>query len=60
MSNAAWWSAKLEQNRERDRRTTAHLEGLGWTVVRIWEHVPAVVAADMVEAKLPQRRNRRP
>ena len=33
----------------------AHLEALGWTVVRIWEHVPSRDAADDVEAVLEQR-----
>lgn len=54
-SNAAWWAAKLERNRERDTQTTAHLQRLGWTVVRIWEHVPTPVAADIVEAALDGR-----
>jgi DNA mismatch endonuclease (patch repair protein) len=56
-NNAAWWSAKLARNRERDMHTTAHLQTLGWTVVRIWEHVPTLIAADMVEAKVWERRD---
>jgi DNA mismatch endonuclease (patch repair protein) len=51
-NNAAWWAAKLARNQERDEQTTAHLEGLGWTVIRIWEHVPADDAANLVDAVL--------
>jgi DNA mismatch endonuclease (patch repair protein) len=54
-SNESWWAAKLERNQARDRETTAHLECLGWIVVRVWEHVPATVAADIVEAALGRR-----
>ncbi|GAA3694560.1 hypothetical protein GCM10022399_08920 [Terrabacter ginsenosidimutans] len=52
VSNGAWWAAKLERNQQRDAQTAAHLEDLGWKVVRIWEHVPANEAADLVEAML--------
>lgn len=48
-NNAAWWSAKLDANVARDQETTRALEALGWTVLRIWEHVPAADAADLVE-----------
>lgn len=37
-TNAAWWSAKLARNIERDRDTDGHLSSLGWTVLRVWEH----------------------
>ena len=55
--NADYWIAKITRNRERDREQTAHLEEVGWTVLRLWEtdvtrdpdaaaaHVAAVVAA---------------
>ncbi|MCC3322635.1 DNA mismatch endonuclease Vsr [Gordonia bronchialis] len=46
--NANFWSAKIEGNRERDRRVTAMLEGAGWTVLRFWEHEPAAEVADAV------------
>lgn len=36
--NAALWAAKMLRNRERDERSTALAQDLGWTVVRIWEH----------------------
>lgn len=35
--NAEYWQAKQTRNKERDADVTAHLEGLGWTVIRIWE-----------------------
>ena len=54
------WAAKLQRNRERDAQTNAHLQDLGWTVVRIWEHVPPAVAADIVEAALGGRRDSAP
>lgn len=34
----AFWSAKLHKNVTRDRRQTLQLEGMGWRVVRLWEH----------------------
>lgn len=35
--NAAYWRAKVQRNVERDRRQTAAIEALGWTVLRFWE-----------------------
>lgn len=45
--NEGWWAAKIDDNRRRDRETTAELEGRGWSVLRFWEHEPhdQVVAA---------------
>ena len=51
-ANAQFWTAKLDANVDRDRRTTATLEAAGWRVVRIWEHVPASDAADVIVAAL--------
>ena len=33
-----FWGSKLKENVNRDRRQTAELKSLGWTVVRVWEH----------------------
>ena len=49
-TNAEYWSAKVERNRNRDKETDALLATAGWTVLRIWEHVDVVAAADMVES----------
>ncbi len=37
-SNVAYWSSKIERNRTRDRAVTGELRGLGWRVLRLWEH----------------------
>ena len=39
-NNEWYWSPKLEKNVERDRAADAALAQAGWTVVRLWEHVP--------------------
>jgi DNA mismatch endonuclease (patch repair protein) len=36
-ANAAFWRAKVEANRRRDRRTAAALRRAGWSVLRVWE-----------------------
>lgn len=47
-TNADWWAAKIERNKTRDEATTRHLDELGWTVVRAWEHEQAGEAARRV------------
>jgi len=50
-NNEWYWSPKLLKNVQRDRAADAALHDAGWTVVRLWEHVPvqdavaAVIAA---------------
>ncbi len=39
-SNEWYWGPKLLRNVERDRVNDAALILAGWTVVRLWEHVP--------------------
>ncbi len=39
-NNEWYWSPKLVKNVERDRMNDAALMLAGWTVVRLWEHVP--------------------
>ena len=51
-SNASWWAEKLSANVRRDRESDRELAERGWTVVRVWEHEPAVAAADKVCAAL--------
>lgn len=36
-TNPAYWVAKIERNRERDRDHTQTLERDGWRVLRFWE-----------------------
>lgn len=51
-SNAGYWVPKLRSNEERDRRTTAELAELGWTVIRIWEHEDPANAVNRIEGAL--------
>ena len=51
-ANESFWAQKLDANVTRDRRVTAALETAGWRVLRIWEHVSAEVAADLVVDEL--------
>ena len=36
-TNAAYWSAKIATNIERDKRNNDLLEKAGWRVIRFWE-----------------------
>lgn len=36
--NRAWWIAKIERNRRRDRRASDRLRRLGYSVVTLMEH----------------------
>lgn len=47
-----YWTSKLRRNIERDAETTDALEAEGWSVLRIWEHVPAIDAAMIVRERL--------
>lgn len=55
-ANAAWWSEKIKTNRRRDADTTAHLERLGWSVIRVWEHVPVGDAVCVVSEAVQRGR----
>lgn len=50
--NADYWVPKLARNVERDREHDAALDEAGWTVVRVWEHVPDSEAVATVVAAL--------
>lgn len=39
-NNEWYWSPKLLRNVERDQMNNAALTLAGWTVIRLWEHVP--------------------
>ncbi|WP_439937095.1 very short patch repair endonuclease [Nocardia sp. N13] len=48
-ANSDWWRWKIERNQLRDRDTDRVLDANSWEVVRVWEHLPAFEAADLVE-----------
>lgn len=50
-NNREWWSAKLDRNVIRDRAKDAALTGLGWSVLHVWEHEAADIAANRIEAE---------
>ena len=50
--NTDWWEAKLETRCSRERRATAELDGLGWTLIRVWEHETASEAAQKMVSAL--------
>ena len=59
-NNDWYWSPKLSRNVERDRAADAALLQAGWTVVRLWEHVPvtdavALVIAAVGDPRLPRQ-----
>jgi DNA mismatch endonuclease (patch repair protein) len=47
-SNLDYWIPKLQRNVARDRAQDTLLRDAGWTVLRIWEHTPISVAADLI------------
>jgi DNA mismatch endonuclease (patch repair protein) len=47
-NNEWYWSPKLRKNVERDRAADDALTQAGWTVVRLWEHVPIDAAVTAV------------
>lgn len=57
-SNQWYWSPKLAKNVERDRAADAALEQAGWTVVRLWEHVPLADAVALVIGAVGEPRRR--
>lgn len=56
VANGEWWSDKLAKNRTRDTATGEHLLGLGWTVLRIWEHEHPDEAAQLILERLQASR----
>lgn len=49
-TNAGYWGAKIQRNRDRDVDTDSRLIEAGWTVVRIWEHEDPEEAARIVHS----------
>ncbi|MCL6564198.1 MAG: very short patch repair endonuclease [Firmicutes bacterium] len=58
-AHAGFWAAKIQRNRERDRRVDAALAEGGWVAVRIWEHEDLAAAAERVAAVVRRRRQGR-
>jgi DNA mismatch endonuclease (patch repair protein) len=56
-SNAVWWRAKIEKNRERDLHTDVSLRAEGWAVARIWAHQDPLHAAKRIVRLVRQRRS---
>ena len=55
-NNEWYWSPKLQRNAERDQLNNTALTSAGWTVVRLWEHVPLGDAvAAVIDAVGPSR-----
>ena len=53
-SNTDYWEPKLRRNVQRDRLNDEALYLAGWTVVRLWEHVPLHDAVERVERALEE------
>jgi DNA mismatch endonuclease (patch repair protein) len=50
--NSEYWAPKLRRNVERDRMADVVLRTDGWSVIRIWEHVPVEDAIELVRTAL--------
>jgi DNA mismatch endonuclease (patch repair protein) len=47
-TNTAFWTAKIQRNRQRDKRANLALRKLGWKILRVWEHELRADAAEIV------------
>ena len=59
-NNEWYWSPKLAKNVERDRAADEALAQAGWTVVRLWEHVPLADAVALVISAVGEPRRPQP
>lgn len=55
-ANATWWREKIAANQRRDAETTDFLAAAGWSVIRVWEHVPADDAIEIIRTELDRAR----
>lgn len=53
--NTSYWGPKLTRNRERDDEVNAALVRAGWSVIRVWEHVPVEDAVGEVKHVVEHR-----
>lgn len=56
-SRREFWRAKIDANRNRDRRVLAELESRGWRWLIIWECALRGAGADAIEAALRRASN---
>ena len=54
-ANSKWWADKIAANRARDADVTAQLQGLGWTVMRFWEHEKPEDVASQIQQSAHSR-----
>lgn len=59
-TNADWWRAKIEANRQRDRDSDQQLEAAGWLAIRIWAHEEPTAASEVVATAVLARRKPAP
>jgi len=57
--NVEFWRQKIEANRHRDADTNERLRGMGWTVLRCWEHESPAEAAEVVARTVAMARAKR-
>jgi DNA mismatch endonuclease (patch repair protein) len=55
-TNRDWWKEKLAANAVRDRDTDSRLRGLGWEVLRIWEHEDPSKVVDKIAKAIESAR----
>jgi DNA mismatch endonuclease (patch repair protein) len=58
VTNAKFWSDKVEANRARDRDTDQRLVDAGWVSIRVWEHEDPLRAALRVKQVVAERKSR--
>lgn len=57
-SNAEFWKAKIQGNRERDQDTHHRLADAGWVAIQVWEHDVVEEAASTIAVVVTARRAR--
>lgn len=55
-ANGEWWRAKIEANRRRDQAADRRLAGVGWRVIRVWEHDEVAGVAEAIVSTVTEGR----
>lgn len=55
--NAAFWTDKIQRNKQRDRETLQFLEQAEWIAVTVWEHDDLEAAASEIAQLVTGRRD---